>query len=369
MSIRMGGAGICSLAMITPESRVEETRRYLINPTQWYEISKKCIAEKKFLILTICIGFNSKLEYMPTETQWRNIVEDSTVKLLALGGNKYNCRIDIINEPNKYCTKEKYVWLVNIAYNQIGGRLKMGAGCDELNYQDFYIYLSSHGKFNTLVIHIQGACNTEAKTSYYTNFAKNLAVTYNRGIDCNEACYQDVATSSGFNLLKMQLKYAEQIGCANFCNVFNNLDQSAFSQNTDKWKFLCFKVNGVLRSNYWTDWKILMITKCPVPNIKEIIIDEDDDMKLDSLYYKDRPIEKYVRDPAGRGIMFLRQCFKLSSSNVFDAALDSEVRNYQIANGLVVDGKVGPKTFGRLILEADYQKFYNWIHHDWATYS
>ena len=109
------------------------------------------IAEKKFLILTPCIGYDGKVEYYPTEKQWRGIIEDCVLKLLSYGGNKDNCRIDIINEIMRYCkNKEKAVWYVNIAYDQIAGRLLMGAGCDELHFRDYYIYLCENGHFDVL---------------------------------------------------------------------------------------------------------------------------------------------------------------------------------------------------------------------------
>lgn len=347
MSIRIGGSAAFSLAMITPESRVEETRRYLLNPTQWYEISAKCIAEKKFLILTICIGFSDKLEYMPDENQWRSIIEDSTVKLLSVGGNRHNCRIDIINEPEKYCTKEKQAWLINIAHSQINGRLIMGAGCSELNQQERYQYISSHSTFEVLVIHIQGACDTEVKTSYYTNIAKNLAVSYKRGIDCNEANYSNVATSKGFERLKMQIRYAEKIGCPDICIAFLDLDQSAFSVNTDKWTFLSFKVNGKLRSPYWNDFVNIINSRAPIPNIKIPIIISEDDMKLKVLKVGSK----------GNQVLWLQEIlaysYGIDNEGGFDGIYGTktfdQVKTYQANNGLTQDGLVGKNTMFKLI--------------------
>ncbi|OFW47180.1 MAG: hypothetical protein A2163_04010 [Actinobacteria bacterium RBG_13_35_12] len=353
MVIRIGDSCCKSIKMITPQSRVVEARRFLIYPTEWYGISVKCIAEKKFLILTLCIGRNDKLEYMPSESQWRNFIEDSVLSLISVGGNRVNSRIDIVNEPTKYCTKEQYTWLVNIAHSQIAGRLKMGAGCEELNFTEFYQYLSSHGNFEVLVIHIQGACSDEQKTSYYTNIAKNLAVSYKREIDCNEACYSNVATSDGFSKLKMQLKYAEKIGCSNFCNVFNDLDRSAFSQDTSKWDFLCFKINGKLRSgasaNY-NEWIGLMNSKAPIPNIVPLPIIEEEDMKLKVLQIGSK----------GNQVKWLQQILKMEYEfentggydGKFGTITDIQVREYQIANGETVDGKVGKDTTTALIVNA-----------------
>lgn len=270
--------------MITPQSKVVETRRYLKWATQWKEISAKCIAEKKFLILTPCIGYDGKVEYYPTESQWRSVIEDCVVKLLSYGGNKYNCYIAIINEIIRYCKDiNKALWYVNIATDQVKGRLKVGAGCDELVYREYYNRLCADRvnqkyKFDILVIHIQSACDTEAKLKSNTEFAKNLADQYKLPIDCNEAGWSDVATLAGYNHLKMQMSYAEKIKCANFCNVFNNLERSAFNEDTKSWDFLCFKINGKLRSKYFTDWVGLMESEAPVPNT------EGEDMILDKIY-------------------------------------------------------------------------------------
>src|SRR4030042_3572151 len=350
MSVRIGDSCCKSIKMITPQSRVVEARRFLIYPTEWYGISVKCIAEKKFLILTLCIGRNDKLEYMPSESQWRNFIEDSVLSLISVGGNRVNSRIDIVNEPTKYCTKEQYTWLVNIAHSQIAGRLKMGAGCEELNFTEFYQYLSSHGNFEVLVIHIQGACSDEQKTSYYTNIAKNLAVSYKREIDCNEACYSNVATSDGFSKLKVQLKYAEKIGCSNFCNVFNDLDRTAFSQDTSKWDFLCFKINGKLRSgasaNY-NEWIGLMNSKAPVPNIVPLPIIIGDDMKLKVLKVGSK----------GNQVLWLQEIlaysYGIDNEGGFDGVYGSktfeQVKTYQANNGLAQDGLVGKNTMAKLI--------------------
>ena len=58
----------------------------------------------------------------------------------------------------------------------------------------------------------------------------------------------------------------------NFANVFNDLRTNIFSILQDKkvlakWTELSFKVDGMLRSNYWAHWKILMNSKAPVPNL------------------------------------------------------------------------------------------------------
>lgn len=351
MAIRIGASCALKLSMLVDPYYVVETRRFLDLHSEWYEISKKCIAEKKFLIVTLCIDKNNKLEYVPSEAQWCNFVEATVLQLLSLGANKYNCRIDIINEPRKYISKEKYAEFINIAYNQVRGRLPVGAGCDELIYMDMYQYISSHTNFNTLVIHIQGACDTEDKTANLTNQALNLAISYKRSIDCNEANYFSINVDKGYAGLKMNLKYAEKIGCRNFPIVFMNLDKSAFEFNTDRWERLSFFVNSKLHSSYWDDFKNIIETKKPVPNIIKSIIEEED-MKLELLglnYTKTGQQVKWLQD-------ILLNDYQIPNPGGIDGKLgtltDKQIRNYQEEKGIKIDGIVGENTTIKLINES-----------------
>jgi hypothetical protein len=175
----------------------------------------------------------------------------------------------------------------------------------------------------------------------------------------------DVATSNGYNKLKMQLKYAEKIGCKNFLIVFMNFYSNIFSFNTDHWKKLCFIWNGKVRNkNNWNDFIRIIEEKAPIPNIEPVI--EEEDMRLENVYYQNRPKNLIKIDPKGYGIRFLRACFDLPDSNIFDEILDAKVRQYQIYNNLLVDGKVGPETFGNMIKVDDFYKNYCWTHSLWA---
>ena len=124
--------------------------------------------------------------------------------------------------------------------------------------------------FDILDIHIQGSCNTPEMTKMWADEVISWMNYWQISVDCTEAFYSDIRTSSGWTLLQSQLYHAERIGCPNFCNVFNNMVRSAFpNYDTSRWDKLCFFINGILRSNYWAQWKILMDTKGPVPNIEE----------------------------------------------------------------------------------------------------
>jgi len=332
MSIRMGPACAIKLTMVLKESKCVETRRFIDAPNQWYEISKKCITEKKFLIVTLCIDKNGNFLHIPDNGNWRNFVEDSTAKLLSLGANRYNSRIDIINEPMKYIDKITYTSLINIAHNQINGRLPMGAGCEEFLLAqasgDMYPHILRYGNFEVLVIHIQGSCLSEPDCAKWTNIALNWAISNKKQLDCNEANYFSIDTDRGYKGLLMNLKYAEKIGCKNFPMVFMNLDKSAFSVNTDRWERLSFFVNGKLHSKYWNDFKNIIESKAPIPNIIEPIIEEEKDMILVTM-------KKGIKDPAVRWLQqILEEDYDVENEyGIFDGdfgtATEKQVKAYQ----------------------------------------
>jgi len=353
MAIRIGDSCCLSLDMITPQARVVETRRFYNHPSQWYEIAKKCIAEKKFIIVTPCIA-HIDFEGVPNETVWRGTIEDTVIKLLALGANKYNSRIDIINEPMKFVDIPTYVKLINTAYSQVNKRLPVGAGNEEfitaMAKGDMYNYICQNANFDVLVVHIQGSCDTPANTKKWCEWAYNLSQRYKKPIDCNEAFYADIATSKGWTLLQSQLYWAEKIGCPNFCNVFNNLDKKAFNHNTDKWNFLAFKINGMLRSNYWQQWKELMNEKAPVPNIP--IIRSKDGMILPSVKLGTKG---YLTELVEELLQYLGYEIETIDGN-FTSADVTELKKFQddIKNkypNIVIDGICGRKCYFYLINE------------------
>jgi len=359
MSIRIGDSCCLSLDMVTPQARVVETRRFYNHPSQWYEIAKKCIAEKKFIIVTPCIA-HIKFEGIPHELTWRQTIEDTVTKLLSLGATRENSRLDIVNEPMKFVDPYTYTNLINIAYSQVNKRLTVGAGNEEfitaMAKGDMYNYICQHAYFDVLVVHIQGSCNNAENTKKWCEWAYNLSQKYSKPIDCNEAFYADIATSSGWNLLKTQLYWAEKIGCQNFCNVFNNLDKKAFNHDTSTWDKLAFKINGMLRSNYWQQWKELMNEKAPIPNIIEI--EELDDMKLSVLKLGGKSNQ----------VLWLQEILELEygfeNEGGFDGIYGSktftQVAAYQKENGLTIDGLVGKFTMADLINKsADPKKWMN----------
>jgi peptidoglycan hydrolase-like protein with peptidoglycan-binding domain len=367
--IRMGDSGITKVSQITPEARAVEGRRFMDWETEWIGIADKCIKENKYSITTVCLNYDPKPTFIPNETQWRNYIEETVIILLSRGLNKNNGRIDLINEPTKYCRTndvpdvEVYLKLEHWAVDQVNGRLMVGSGCDELLYDSFQDNIARRGKAPVYVIHIQASCDTEDRTTMYVVRAKHRADIYGKILDCNEGNYKNVSTSSGYNLMKFQMLEAERNGCACYLNVFNGLVKSGYKGSTSQWDFLCFKIDGQFRSsaaqNNYNKWVGLMNSKAPIPNI----VVEDDDMKLDKLYRT---------GSRGIGVKFIQMVVNIEmeidpplvEDGIWGAKTEDAVKAYQIERDLAVDGIVGSITMKSMI--SDYPEIWDEIEYEYA---
>ena len=339
--------------------KVVETRILSDSSSDWQNVCKYAITNKQFLILTPCVNNEFNIPVLPTDTDWQKTILNACKFLKSIGGNYNNCKVSIINEPTKFFRNNggmaRYTHFINLAYPIIKQfDFRTGAGnmefYDAAVLGDWYRYICINAKFDDLDIHIQGSCDNEKKIKKYTDYALELAKTYNKKLDCTEAFYGNIATQSGWNLLNRQLYHAERIGCANFANVFNDLRTDMFPILKDKkvlakWTELSFKVNGVLRSNYWAHWKILMDTKAPVPNIP--IIKEEDDMKLEKYYYKNKVT--YSRDKNKAGVKFIQTVINVKPDGIWGPITNEAVKDYQADFDLEVDGIVGPLTFREMM--------------------
>lgn len=361
--IRIGSS--CALSKEMAIGYAVETRILTDGSTKWKEVSKHCIDNKLYLIVTPCVNDAMGKAHIPSDSNWQKLIKDTCRYLYSIGMRVYNGKISIINEPTKYFRDNggaaKYTHLTNLAYPIIKSfGFRTGAGnmefYDAQVLGDWYRYICINAKFNDLDIHIQGSCDNEERIKKYTDYAKGLCELYNKKLDCTEAFYGNIETSSGWNLLQRQLYHAERIGCSNFANVFNNLDTSVFPILSDlkvmkKWTELCFKINGMLRSNYWAQWKILMDYKVPVPNIP--IIESEDDMKLVNL----KPGSKGGQVRWLQEILMLEYGYPNDYDNPFDGKYGNftkeQVLKYQKANGLAQDGVVGINTTLDLLFDVD----------------
>ncbi len=341
--IRIIDSCCLSTKMITAKGA--ETRVFLAGTqSKWEEVAKYCIANKLYLIVTPCINRNDGSGHYPTDTEWKAFIDSICQKLRNWGANKNNCRISLVNEPMKFCTREQYRHLIDLACPIVHGYgFLCGAGNEEfLTAQakgNMYQYILANSQFDILDVHIQGSCDSKEKTEYWCNTARTWTT---KQIDCTEAFYSDIKKPEGWELLKTQLNCAENIlHCDNFGNVFNNLDTTMFPFNTSSWNKLCFNINGVLRSNYWTQWKSLMDIKCPVPNIPEVF----EMYGIEINYVK--PNSKNEETRAVQQIM-LDEGYDLSpygADGIYGSVTKQAIEKWQADNELTVDGIVGKQTW------------------------
>jgi len=354
MAIRIGSS--CELKK--PAGKVTETRRFIGSWSNWKEVSQKCIDNKIYLILTICINRNDKSGHYPTDTEWINMVEDTCRYLKSIGMNRNNGYVSIVNEPMKFCTKEQYGHLLDIAYLIIHryGFL-VGAGNEQFTMAmvcgDMYSYILEHHRnsFDILDIHLQGDCELDELCREKADWFKFMADGYGKSLDCTEAFYGDIATDRGYGSLKNQRYHAERVGIPNFCSVFYDLWESAFPASMQKflkgWHKLCFKINGIFRNKAteknWYKWMKIIDEKAPVPNIPI----EEEDMKLEKYYYRLKVT--YNRDKTKAGIKFIQTVIEVEPDGKWGDATDNALETYQITNGLAPDKIVGPLTFREMM--------------------
>ena len=347
--IRIGSS--CALSVPMAIGYAVEARILTDGSADWRGTSKYAIDNKQYLIINPCVNDGMGKKHIPTDAEWMILIHNTCQYIKSIGGNANNSHITIINEPTKFLTKEQYVNFINIAYPIIKSYgFIVGAGNMEFVTSamlgDWYGYICVNAKFDILDIHIQDSCDSDTKTKQYTDYALNLATQYKKRLNCTEAfCTRwDIRTSGGWNNLLMQLKHAERIGCENFCNVFNNLDKAIFKVNTDNWEKLSFKVNGIINSNYWAHWKILMDTSHPVPNIYIPI--EEDDMELN--YVKSGTINEETRTVQE---ILLDSGYVLTVTGKCDANTVTAIKEFQADNGLKADAWVGKVTWAKLLSE------------------
>ena len=362
MSIRIGSS--CALSISMALGYVVETRILTDNSSDWQNVCKHAINNKQCLILTVCINNGYNIASIPDDITWQNTIRMACQYLKSIGGSKYNCRLSLVNEPMKWIDREHYTRLINLATPIIHSYgFLVGAGNEEFvmasAHGNMYQYILDNANFDILDIHIQGSCDTQAHIDKYYNEVKSWIAYWKKPVDCTEAFYGNITASSGWNLLKAQLDMAEKLECANFCNVFNNLETSYFPvlsdpKVRDKWYELCFKINGNLHSNYWGQWLSLMEAKKPVPNIIEI--EELDDMKLTVL----KPGSK------GNQVLWLQEIleeeYKFENAGSYDGIYGSmtlqQVKAYQTANNLEPDGFVGKFTMADLISKSENPNYW-----------
>ncbi len=249
MRIGASGVGKWGLAM-TGKEAVAEIRHVIDREDYFWEAVDLCLGNDIYMIVNIHNWtFNGFLE--PDEQQWRQRVENLVTDLINRGASKQNTRITIINEPMKHMSREAYIKLVNIAYDQIDQRFYMGAGNEEYDLAkkrgNMYEYLCQNASFDILDTHWQASLSTPADIEKKGNWFRELADRYGKRLSVTEANWFDVATEEGYALLIKQMVKAEELGSEDFCVVFTNL------KNHPQYEWLSFIYNGEVRNE--TNWK------------------------------------------------------------------------------------------------------------------
>ena len=355
MSIRVIDSCAGSRLMCTAKGA--ETRILSDNSIKWKEVSKYCIDNKKYLIVTPCVNDGNNKAVIPSDAQWVKTITDACEYLISIRGNRYNARFSLINEPMKFITKEQYAHFIGLAYPIIHSS---GFLCSVGNEEFFtaqargfmYQYILNERmagriKFDILDVHIQGSCGTIELLDMWINEVLGWMDYWKIEVDCTEAFYGKIQTSSGYNLLLAQLDRAEnKLHCKNFGNVFNNLDTSVFPilsdpKVRDRWYELCFNINSSPHSNYWTDWKGVMNSKGPIPNIEEVF----EMYGIEINYVKPGSHNEETR--AVQQVM-LDEGYDLSpfgADSWYGTITEDAIKKWQEDNDLTVDGVVGKNTW------------------------
>jgi hypothetical protein len=280
--IRIGSS--CALSEKMAVGKVVETRRFIGSYSNWESVARYCIKNNIYLIVTLCINRNDGSGHVPDRLEWESFVSDTCERLISFGGNTLNARLSVINEPMKFCSRDTYARLINLAYPIVKSyKFKMGAGNEELFTAQangfMYQYILDNCSFDILDLHLQGSCSTAEFMEMWGEEIGLWISYWKKPVEITEAFYGSV--NKDFSLLLLQLSYAEKWGAENFANVFNVMDKGAFPDSMQKFvedwidMGLCFSVvnHPELTSSYYNEWKRIIEEKAPVPNIKRGVID------------------------------------------------------------------------------------------------
>jgi len=82
MSIRIGSS--CTLSVNMAIGKVVETRRFIGSWSDWDKVSKFCLINNKYLIVTPCINRNDGSGHLPNHSEWSYFIEDTCRNLKSL---------------------------------------------------------------------------------------------------------------------------------------------------------------------------------------------------------------------------------------------------------------------------------------------
>jgi len=344
--------------------------RYIIDNLYTIPITARKIAEQaKINNLYFIINNNSQWFNKDIPPGYYGKISGACASALErLGRTKDNSAIALMNEPNKFGDENWYLDCVDWSNYYVKGRYPLILINDEYYcYNNDYILENTGYIKNRLFgVHLLSCLGYPPKLKNI-EYAATTAAKWGLPVICTEggSWFKSYESLEGWNVIK---KLIDKCNSLNYFGCAIVMPDINITCRRKYYPLLGFRVwtddykNLKSESKYWNDF-VNYIKE--FKDIKEPIIG-DDDMKLEKFYYQDRPINLIKIDIKGFGIRFLRVCFGLSDSNVFNAALTNEVRLYQANKGLLIDGIVGPETFGDMIKTADFYKHYCWVHSLWA---
>ena len=315
--------------------------------------AKFCISNNIYLIINID-SYLTNSRWYPTNQTLRDFVIWTKNELKKLGANKYNTRFTADNESDEYCDFEYYMNYVRVIHDALGRDFDLGAGNFRTQSKEWYEHLAEQyigGHYEVFDFHMQDGLDEVTDIDIYIRWIEYIKNKYGiKRIAVTEGNnFYNVTTLHGHNLLKAQINYAEYVGCEDFCFPYVNW----MNNGEEKDNNMAYNWNFHPVSPFWEDMKNFI-------RGKNIIIEEFDDMKLKVLKLGSR----------GNQVKFLQEIlaeeygFENTGGydGIFGALTEKQVKEYQRANGLSVDGIAGKDTMFDLIWNAEkFGRDYWWI--------
>lgn len=327
---------------------------------------KDAISQAKQYSMTLIIGMNEVMEDTPLVSaelfgRVAGILADI---LIENKFNETNSALNLINEPcERWKMKEmQYVQYCYRTNDKVKGRFPLIISNEEYHkWDEKLIFGQTMGIPQRIFgVHHLSSFGYPPKWKNIID-AKTQANEWKVPIMCNEggSWFKSYQSTEGHNI---NIKLMEECYKNNYLGFAICLPKAnEYAHN--RWKNLIYIVcnNDYTKIISDTNWSKF---EDEIKKYKKELPIEEEDMKLEKYYYKGKV--NFPNDKGKYGHRFLRACFGLFDSNVFEEALDGKVRQYQIDNNLLIDGIVGPETFGNMIKQEDFYKNYCWVHSLWA---
>ena len=299
-------------------------------------------------IITIDNYIDRDSHYYPSETELRRVVQGIKKALIDNRISKDMACFQLDNEPAKHKVPvATYCGYANIIHSELAGDYDLYVGGEEVSYRDFYEYVVANSNCEGIAFHLQNCALDVNKTDDSINFINALAQKYQKIVTCSEGNYLDPSKEYAWNMINYHIKRCRDIGATDYCVIFLAL------KNADKYRWLSFKYNNVVRSQFYDDYINLCLAEKNKPIEKEI-----EDMKLSLLglkYTKEGQQVKWLQD-------ILLNDYGVPNPYGIDGKLgkatDKQIRDYQEEYGLKIDGIVGEQTTMKLINESSDPKMW-----------